>query len=153
MRKDRLGPLARKAAEIEHQRVLKDFNRFSYDYVEAYKADKNVKNLPVKESKAQQQMKLNEFIKPSTVAHFSREERLSKRLARMGVASRRMAEKLIAQGMVKVDSAVVDSNVPVTDESHIQVGAKTGMYTPVKENTRIWLFNNPRHMVTTHFDP
>lgn len=55
--------------------------------------------------------------------------------------------------MVKVDGTLVNSNVPVTDESRIQVAAKTGMYTPVKENTRIWLFNKPRHMVTTHYDP
>lgn len=27
------------------------------------------------------------------------------------------------------------------------------MYTPVKENTRVWLFHKPREMVTTHFDP
>lgn len=33
------------------------------------------------------------------------------------------------------------------------VGAKTGMYTPMKEGTKIWLFHKPRHMVTTHFDP
>lgn len=27
------------------------------------------------------------------------------------------------------------------------------MYTPVHQNTRIWLFHKPRNMVTTHFDP
>jgi 16S rRNA U516 pseudouridylate synthase RsuA-like enzyme len=66
------------------------------------------------------------------VQDFEQTERLSKRLARMGVASRRQAEKLIGQGMVKVDGEVVSSNVPVTSESKITVGAKTGMYTPVK---------------------
>jgi len=55
--------------------------------------------------------------------------------------------------MVKVDGKIVNSNVPVNDESNIKVGAKTGMYTPVKEGTRIWLFNKPRNMVTTHYDP
>ena len=35
----------------------------------------------------------------------------------------------------------------------IKVGAKTGMYTPMKENTRIWVYHKPREMVTTHFDP
>ena len=35
----------------------------------------------------------------------------------------------------------------------IKVGAKTGMYTPIKESTRIWLYHKPREMVTTHFDP
>ena len=27
------------------------------------------------------------------------------------------------------------------------------MYTPVKENTRVWLFNKPRNLVSTHYDP
>ena len=52
MRKDRLGPLVRKAAQIEHKRALQDFNRFNYDYVEAYKAEKNVKSLPIRENNA-----------------------------------------------------------------------------------------------------
>ena len=43
----------------------------------------------MKEAKAQKIKKLDEFIKPITVEHFDRNERLSKRLARMGVASRR----------------------------------------------------------------
>ena len=96
---------------------------------------------------------LDQFINLSTVTDFSQPERLSKRLSRMGVSSRRMAEKLIDQGMIKVDGKVVDSNVPVDEYSKITVSSKTGMYTPVKENTRIWLFNKPREMVTTHYDP
>jgi 16S rRNA U516 pseudouridylate synthase RsuA-like enzyme len=34
------------------------------------------------------------------VQDFEKTERLSKRLARMGVSSRRMAEKLISKGMI-----------------------------------------------------
>lgn len=55
--------------------------------------------------------------------------------------------------MVKVDGKRVDYNSPVSNNNQIQVGSKTGMYTPVKENTRIWLFNKPQKLVTTHFDP
>jgi len=55
--------------------------------------------------------------------------------------------------MVQVDGKIVNSNVPVNDLSKIKIGAKTGMYTPVKEGTRIWLFHKPRQMMTTHFDP
>jgi 16S rRNA U516 pseudouridylate synthase RsuA-like enzyme len=55
--------------------------------------------------------------------------------------------------MVKVDKKVIAQNMLVTSQNLIQVGAKTGIYTPVKENTRIWLFNKPREMVTTHHDP
>ena len=55
--------------------------------------------------------------------------------------------------MIKVDGKVVDSNVPVNDQSKIKVSAKTGTYTPMKENTRLWLYHKPREMMTTHFDP
>lgn len=58
---------------------------------------------------------MEQFVNLSTVKDFEKTERLSKRLARMGVASRRMAEKLIAQGMIQVDGKIVDSNVPVND--------------------------------------
>ena len=58
---------------------------------------------------------MEQFVNLSTVKDFEKTERLSKRLARMGVASRRMAEKMIAQGMIQVDGKVVDSNVPVND--------------------------------------
>jgi 16S rRNA U516 pseudouridylate synthase RsuA-like enzyme len=41
----------------------------------------------------------------------------------------------------------------VTNQNLIQVKAKTGIYTPVKENTKIWLYHKPRYLVSTHFDP
>ena len=71
----------------------------------------------------------------------------------MGVCSRRMAEKLIEKGMIKVDGVLIEKNMLVSSANLIQVSAKSGVYTPVKENTRIWLFNKPREMVTTHYDP
>ena len=71
----------------------------------------------------------------------------------MGISSRRVAERLIEQGMIKVDGKIITSNVSVTNENLIQVSAKSGIYTPVKENTRIWLFHKPMNMVTTHYDP
>lgn len=63
--------------------------------MESYKAEKNVKALPIKEDKAQLMKPLDKFIKPSNIGDFDRTERLSKRLARLGVASRRQSEKLI----------------------------------------------------------
>ena len=112
--------------------------------MDSYKAETNVKRLPEKEKKASLQNPLEDFISPSTVQDFDKTERLSKRLSRMGVASRRMAEKLISQGMVYVDGKPVSHNVPVNNESKIKVSAKSGMYTPVKEQSRIWLFHKPR---------
>ncbi len=96
---------------------------------------------------------MEDFVSLTNIETFTQTERLSKRLARMGVCSRRQAEQLIAQGMVKVDGKRVDFNAPVSNNNQIQVGSRTGMYTPVKENTRIWLFNKPQNLVTTHFDP
>lgn len=71
----------------------------------------------------------------------------------MGICSRRVAEKLIEQGMVQVDGKIIKENVSVTNANLLQVSARSGIYTPVKENTRIWLFNKPQNLVTTHFDP
>ena len=47
------------------------------------------------------------------IEEFAKTERLSKRLSRLGICSRRQAERLIKQGMIKVDGRVVNSNVPV----------------------------------------
>jgi len=121
--------------------------------VEAYKIDRDTKRLPSLEAAAQLEKPLGEFIHKGNVEEFSKAERLSKRLARMGVCSRRQAEKLIEQGMIKVDNKVVNSNVAVTSVNLIQVAAKSGYYTPMKESTRIWLFHKPREMVCTHYDP
>lgn len=79
----------------------------------------------------------------SNVGEFQKAERVSKRLSRMGICSRRVAEKLIEQGMVQVDGKKITENVSVTNANLLQISAKSGIYTPVKENTRIWLFNKP----------
>lgn len=51
----------------------------------------------------------------TNIEEFSKAERVSKRLARMGICSRRMAEKLIGQGMVKVDGEIIEDNRHVTN--------------------------------------
>lgn len=75
--------------------------------------------MPEKEKALQHRSPVEDFITPANIADFNKTERLSKRLARMGVCSRRQAERLISLNMVKVDGTVVDSNVPVTSTSHI----------------------------------
>lgn len=55
--------------------------------------------------------------------------------------------------MVKVDGKVVTANCPVTSNNIIEVKAKTGHVVPVKQDTRVWLYNKPMGMVTTHRDP
>lgn len=54
--------------------------------------------------------------------------------------------------MVKVDGKLIEDNRSVSNQNLIQISAKTGMYTPVKENSKIWLFHKPQNMVTTHYD-
>jgi 23S rRNA pseudouridine2605 synthase len=87
------------------------------------------------------------------VSKFAETERLSKRLSRLGICSRRQAERLIEQGMVRVDGKVIDHNVGVNDNNYIQIGAKTGMYTPTKQNTKVWLYHKPQKLMCTRFDP
>ena len=62
-------------------------------------------------------MPLDSFISVSNVEEFTKPERVSKRLSRMGICSRRVAEKLIEQGMIKVDGKVISDNAKVTNQN------------------------------------
>jgi 23S rRNA pseudouridine2605 synthase len=78
-------------------------------------------------------------------------ERIAKRLARAGLASRRDAEDLIAAGRVKVNGKVLASpafNVMPDDIIHLD-----GMEIPKIERTRLFLFHKPAGVVTTNRDP
>lgn len=78
-------------------------------------------------------------------------ERIAKRLARAGLASRRDAEELIAAGRVKVNGRVLSSpafNVMPEDIIHLD-----GMEIPPIERTRLFLFHKPAGVVTTNRDP
>ncbi|MBZ9852471.1 pseudouridine synthase [Mesorhizobium sp. CA13] len=78
-------------------------------------------------------------------------ERIAKRLARAGLASRRDAEELIAAGRVKVNGRVLSSpafNVMPDDIIHLD-----GMEIPPIERTRLFLFHKPAGVVTTNRDP
>ncbi|TIM62018.1 MAG: rRNA pseudouridine synthase, partial [Mesorhizobium sp.] len=78
-------------------------------------------------------------------------ERIAKRLARAGLASRRDAEELIAAGRVKVNGRVLSSpafNVMPGDIIHLD-----GMEIPPIERTRLFLFHKPTGVVTTNRDP
>ena len=77
-------------------------------------------------------------------------ERIAKVLARAGVASRRGAEALIADGHVAVNGKVIDSPaLNVTDRDRITVRGR-----PLKaaEPPRLWLFHKPTGVVTTAKD-
>jgi 23S rRNA pseudouridine2605 synthase len=78
-------------------------------------------------------------------------ERIAKFLARAGVASRREAEKLIEQGIVTVNGAVLTTPAfKVTPDMDIRVdGTRIGKPGP----PRLWRYHKPDGLVTTHKDP
>jgi len=78
-------------------------------------------------------------------------ERIAKRLARAGIASRRDAEELIAAGRVRVNGQVISTpalNVSSSDVIHLD-----GTEIPPVERTRLFLFHKPAGVVTTNRDP
>jgi 23S rRNA pseudouridine2605 synthase len=78
-------------------------------------------------------------------------ERVAKFLARAGVCSRRDAERLIAEGRVKLNGQTLDTPaVKVTSRDKVTVdGRPVGAVEP----TRLWRYHKPSGLVTTHRDP
>lgn len=76
---------------------------------------------------------------------------MAKFLARAGVCSRRDAERLIAEGRVKLNGKVLDTPaVKVTAQDKVQVD---GRVIGAAEPTRLWRYHKPAGLVTTHNDP
>ncbi|MDN3564806.1 pseudouridine synthase [Paeniroseomonas aquatica] len=80
----------------------------------------------------------------------ARGERIAKWLARAGVASRRDAEKMIAEGRVKVDGKVIGKpatfilpGMSVMVDNKVVAGA---------QRTRLFRYHKPDGLVTTHKD-
>lgn len=77
--------------------------------------------------------------------------RIAKAIARLGVCSRRDAEKLIFDGKVKVNGVKLDNPaVKVEESDKIEI---EGEVLGKKEKTRLWLFHKPRGVITTNKDP
>jgi len=78
------------------------------------------------------------------------EERIAKRLARAGIASRRDAEALIVDGRVKVNGKTLSS--PALNVSDSDVILIDGKPIPAIERTRLWLYHKPGGLVTSNRD-
>ncbi|TFF19195.1 pseudouridine synthase [Jiella endophytica] len=77
--------------------------------------------------------------------------RIARRLARAGVASRRDAEAMIAEGRVSVNGKVIES--PALDVGPKDRISVDGEALAAIERTRLWLFHKPAGLVTTNKDP
>ncbi len=78
-------------------------------------------------------------------------ERISKILARAGVASRRDIERMILDGRVTLNGKLLDTPViNVTLDDKVEVDG-----VPIRgiERTRLWLYHKPGGLVTTNADP
>nr|WP_051202961.1 pseudouridine synthase [Sediminimonas qiaohouensis] len=77
-------------------------------------------------------------------------DRIAKVIARAGRASRREAERLIAEGRVSVGGRVIDSPaLNVTSADRIAVDGKP---LAAPEPARLWLYHKPTGLVTTERD-
>ena len=81
----------------------------------------------------------------------ARGERIAKWLARAGVASRRDAERLVAEGVVRVNGVRVEH--PATFVGGDDVVQVRGKAVGAAERTRLWRYHKPEGLVTTHRDP
>ncbi len=77
-------------------------------------------------------------------------ERISKRLSRVGICSRREAERMIAEGRVMVNGKKLKDPVClVTSEDAIKVD---GALIPLPDDTRLWRFHKPTGCLTSNKD-
>jgi 23S rRNA pseudouridine2605 synthase len=77
-------------------------------------------------------------------------ERIAKLLARVGLCSRRDAERWIAAGRVSVDGHVLTTPaVTVTTANDVRVD---GAPLPTPDRLRLWRYHKPTGLVTTHHD-
>ncbi len=80
-----------------------------------------------------------------------RGDRIAKFLARAGVASRRDAERLLAEGKVLVNNVRVDH--PATFVSAGDIVVVDGTVVDPPQRARLWRYHKPDGVMTTHKDP
>ena len=78
-------------------------------------------------------------------------ERIAKVIARAGICSRRDAEKLIAEGRVKLDGETVKTPAIKVGENQVVSVDDKPLGEP--DPARLWRYHKPSGLVTTHRDP
>ncbi len=76
--------------------------------------------------------------------------RIAKVIARAGICSRRDAEKMILEGLVKVDGVVITS--PALNVTAANLITVNGDPLKAPEAARMWRYHKPSGLVTTHKD-
>lgn len=77
-------------------------------------------------------------------------KRIAKAISDAGICSRRRAEELIKQGLVKVDGVIIDSPTRLVDENNIIKVSEQVINRNLQP--RLWLYYKPAGLVTTHKD-
>jgi 23S rRNA pseudouridine2605 synthase len=88
---------------------------------------------------------------PGDAVDEPRGDRIAKFLSRAGVASRRDAEKLLADGVVRLNGKAVTH--PATFVSPGDIVQVNGRVVDPPDRTRMWRYHKPEGLVTTHRDP
>jgi 23S rRNA pseudouridine2605 synthase len=86
-----------------------------------------------------------------STAEERRGDRIAKWLSRAGVASRRDAERLLAEGVIRLNGKTVTHPATfVTADDVVQI---SGRVVDQPDRTRVWRYHKPEGLVTTHKDP
>ena len=95
--------------------------------------------------------KPSENMKSEIRSSNTKSNRIAKVIARSGLCSRREAERLIANGNVKVNNKILlECGVNVTSQDQIEVNNQP---LPTKVSTKLWLYNKQRGYLVTNNDP
>ena len=77
-------------------------------------------------------------------------QRIAKIIANSGYCSRRVAERLIEDGLVKVNGQVIDNPATLITDQSIKINNK--LINP-KQNPKIWIFHKPKNTIVSNNDP